>query len=135
MNEEEALARVASARVARMATVDRRGAPHVVPVVFALEGRTLYWAVDTKPKRRREVRRLDNLRANPAVQLVVDHYDEDWARLWWVRLTGRGRVLGSGEESARALAMLSEKYGQYRRDAPPGPVMAIDVQSVSSWEP
>jgi PPOX class probable F420-dependent enzyme len=134
MDDAEALARVASARVARMATVDPSGVPHVVPVAFALDGRTLYWAVDQKPKRTREVRRLGNIRANPAVQLVVDQYDEDWTQLWWVRLTGRGRVLGAGEESARAMALLASKYGQYRKDAPPGPVVAIDVEAVSAWE-
>jgi PPOX class probable F420-dependent enzyme len=134
MDEAEAMARVASARVARMATVDQRGMPHVVPVAFALDGRTLYWAVDQKPKRTHEVKRLGNIRANPAVQVVVDQYDEDWTRLWWVRLTGRGRVLGAGEESARAMALLASKYGQYRKDAPPGPVVAIDVEAVSAWE-
>ena len=135
MEEAEALARVAAARVARMATVDGRGEPHVVPVTFVLEGRTLYWAVDRKPKRAPELKRLDNLRANPAVQLVVDRYDEDWTRLWWVRLTGRGRVLEGGEESSRAEGLLAGKYAQYRRDPPPGPVVAIDVQTVTSWEP
>jgi PPOX class probable F420-dependent enzyme len=117
-----------------MATSDRRGNPHVVPVVFALDGRTLYWVVDRKPKRTQDLKRLDNIRANPSVQFVVDHYDEDWAGLWWVRLTGRGRVVEDQEERATALARLAKKYPQYRADAPEGAVVAVDVETVSAWE-
>jgi PPOX class probable F420-dependent enzyme len=134
MNEDEALARVASARLARMATVDPQGTPHVIPVTFALDGRIVYWAVDQKPKRAQEVKRLDNLRASPTVQLVVDHYDEDWAELWWVRLTGRGRILEAGEERERAMGLLAGKYSQYRADPPQGSVVAIDVEAISTWE-
>jgi PPOX class probable F420-dependent enzyme len=134
VNDDQALARVAAARVARMATVDRLGNPHVVPVVFAMRGRTLYWAVDSKPKRSQAVRRLDNLRANPVVQVVVDGYDENWTELWWVRLTGRGHVLEPGGERERAMVLLAGKYEQYRADPPVGPVVAIDVEVISTWE-
>ena len=81
------------ARVARLATVDEQGRPHVVPICFAVDGDLLYTAVDAKPKRTRELRRLRNVEANPAVEVVIDHWDEDWSRLWWVRLSGQARVV------------------------------------------
>jgi PPOX class probable F420-dependent enzyme len=125
--------RVTDARVARLATTDHDGRPHLVPIVFALAGDTLYSAVDEKPKRSRVLRRIENARARPEVTVLVDHYDDDWSSLWWARLRGRARVLGGGEEAERALALLVEKYAQYR-DAPPGlPVLAIDVDEWLGW--
>ena len=125
--------RVAAARVARLATIDPDGRPHLVPIVFALDGDTLYSAVDAKPKRSRRLRRVENARERPDVTVLVDHYDEDWRRLWWVRLRGRARVLDAGEEAERALRLLAEKYEQYRR-APPGcPVLAVDVREWRGW--
>jgi PPOX class probable F420-dependent enzyme len=126
-------ARVTSSPIGRLATVDPDGRPHLVPIVFALAGDTLYSAVDAKPKRSRMLRRIENARRDPNVAVLVDHYDDDWARLWWVRLRGRARVLDGGVEAQRALALLAEKYPQYR-DAPPGvPVLAIDVDEWRSW--
>ncbi len=94
MTPAEARARFAAARVARLATADAGGRPHLVPIAFAVAGDTIYSAVDAKPKRTRALRRLANVRENPAVSLLVDHWDEeDWAALWWVRADGRGRVL------------------------------------------
>ena len=81
-------ARLLAARVARLATIDPDGRPHVVPIVFALEGETLYSAVDRKPKRSQTLRRIENARARPDVTVLVDHYEDDWARLWWIRLRG-----------------------------------------------
>ena len=135
MHEESVLrARVAEARVARLATLDPDGRPHLVPIVFALAGSTLYSAVDAKPKRSRTLRRIENARRRPEVAVLVDCYDEDWERLWWVRLRGRARVLDGGEEAERALALLVEKYPQYR-DVPPGlPVLAVDVLEWRGWE-
>lgn len=125
--------RLAAARVARLATVDPDGRPHLVPIVFALDGGTLYSAVDHKPKRSRRLRRIENARARPDVTVLVDHYEEDWRRLWWIRLRGRARVLEEGDEHDRALALLTEKYPQYT-DAPPrGPVLAIDVDEIRTW--
>jgi PPOX class probable F420-dependent enzyme len=125
--------RVAAARVARLATVGRDGAPHLVPVCFVLAGDTLYSAVDRKPKRTARLRRLENVRAQPRASVLVDGWDEDWTRLWWVRLDGEGRVLEDGAERERALALLGEKYAQYR-DAPPGgPVLALDVRAWRAW--
>jgi PPOX class probable F420-dependent enzyme len=127
-------ARLAQARVARLATIDPDGRAHLVPIVFAVEGDTLYSAVDRKPKRSRTLRRIENARARPDVTVLVDHYDDDWSRLWWIRLRGRARVLDEGEECERALALLIAKYPQYRADPPAAPVLAVDVVDVREWQ-
>jgi PPOX class probable F420-dependent enzyme len=119
--------------VARLATTDPDGRPHLVPIVFALEGDTLYSAVDKKPKRSTKLRRIKNARARPEVTILVDHYDEDWEQLWWIRLRGRARVLDDGEERERAIALLREKYPQYQAEPPDGPVLAVDVSEVRAW--
>jgi len=126
-------ARLTAARVARLATLDPDGRPHLVPIVFALDGDTLYSAVDRKPKRSRKLRRIENARARPDVTILVDHYEEDWSQLWWIRLRGHARVLDDGEERDRALALLEEKYPQYRSEPPDGPVLAVDVTDVREW--
>jgi PPOX class probable F420-dependent enzyme len=126
-------ARVTGARVARLATTDPDGRPHLVPIVFALEGDTLYSAVDRKPKRSTKLRRIENARVRPDVTVLVDHYEDDWSGLWWIRLRGRARVLDEGEERERALELLAEKYPQYRREPPDGPVLAVDVTEVRTW--
>ena len=125
---------MAEARVARLATVDADGRPHLVPIAFALDGETLYSAVDAKPKRSRTLWRIENARRRPDVTVLVDHYDDDWTRLWWVRLRGRARVLEGGEEAARALALLTAKYEQYREAAPGLPVLAVDVDEWRGWD-
>ena len=101
--------------------------------MFAVDGDTLYSAVDRKPKRSRTLRRIENARARPDVTILVDHYDDDWSRLWWIRLRGRARVLDDGDERERALELLAEKYPQYRAEPPDGPVLAIDVIEVREW--
>ena len=120
--------------MARLGTLDPDGRVHLVPIVFVLDGDTLYSAVDAKPKRSRTLRRIENARERPDATVLVDEYDEDWSRLWWVRLRGRARVLDDGEEAARALALLAEKYEQYRRDAPGYPVLAVDVHEWRGWD-
>lgn len=105
-----------------------------MPICFALDGDILYSAVDQKPKRSRDLRRLRNLRERPWATVLVDHYEEDWSRLWWVRLRGPARVLELGEETLRALALLAEKYPQYRREPPGGPAIALDVAEWRVWE-
>jgi PPOX class probable F420-dependent enzyme len=125
--------RLTAARVARLATIDPDGRPHLVPIVFALEGDTLYSAVDRKPKRSTTLRRIENARARPDVTILVDHYADDWSRLWWIRLRGRARVLDDGEERERALELLREKYPQYVEEPPEGPVLAVDVTEIRSW--
>ena len=125
--------RLVAARVARLATIDPDGRPHLVPIVFALAGDTLYSAVDRKPKRSRRLRRIENARARPDVTVLVDRYDEDWSRLWWIRLRGRARVLDGGDEHDRALELLREKYEQYRAEPPEGPVLAVDILEAREW--
>jgi PPOX class probable F420-dependent enzyme len=125
--------RLTAARVARLATTDPDGRPHLVPIVFALNGDTLYSAVDRKPKRSRTLRRIENARARRDVTVLVDHYTDDWDRLWWIRLRGRARVLDDGLERDRALALLADKYPQYRQAPPDGPVLAVDVDEVRTW--
>lgn len=124
---------VGESRVARMATVDEEGRPHVVPIVFALEEDTLYSSVDEKPKASRNLKRVRNILANPTVEVVVDHYEEDWDRIWWVRVRGRGEVIEDGPERDRGLSLLSEKYPQYRDAQPQGVVIAVRVDRWRGW--
>jgi PPOX class probable F420-dependent enzyme len=130
VSPEEARERFASARVARLATADAEGVPHIVPLVFALDGETIYSAVDAKPKRSTDLKRLRNVAANPRVALLADHYAEDWDVIWWARADGTGRVL---EASPTAVALLRDRYPQYRGAPPEGPVLAVDVERWSGW--
>jgi PPOX class probable F420-dependent enzyme len=133
VEEAEMRRRVAAARVARLATIDPDGAPNVVPLVFVLDGDIVYSSVDEKPKGTRELRRLQNLRRDPRFMLLVDHYDEEWPTVWWVRLRGRGRVLEEGAQREHALRLLAEKYEQYEEEAPQGAVIALDVEEWRGW--
>jgi PPOX class probable F420-dependent enzyme len=133
VDESDLRRRVAEARVARLATIEADGRAHLVPICFAVEGGRLYSAVDGKPKRSRDLRRLRNLRERPWATVLVDHYEEDWSRLWWARLRGPARVLDSGADAERALALLAEKYPQYRREPPAGPVIAVDLAEWRAW--
>ncbi len=117
-------------RVARLATVGADGRPHVVPICFALDGDTLYTAVDEKPKATRRLRRLANIEANPHVEIVVDHWDEDWSRLWWVRLAGSAEIV---DRHRQALELLQAKYPQYRADPPTGPFVVVRVEARREW--
>jgi PPOX class probable F420-dependent enzyme len=124
---------VAAARVARMASIDPAGRPHLVPIVFALRGDHLYSAVDAKPKRSPRLQRLANIRANPLVTILVDHYEEDWARLWWVRIRGAAGVLEEGSAFDEALQLLAAKYRRYRERAPEGPVVEVTAEEWLGW--
>jgi len=117
-----------------MATIDPDGRPHLVPIVFVLDGETLYTAVDAKRKHSRRLRRIENARDRPDVVVLVDHYEHDWTRLWWVRLRGRARVLDNGEEAERALRLLRQKYEQYRHERPGLPVLAVDIREWRGWD-
>lgn len=128
-----AQARFAEARVAHLATVRPDGAPHVVPVIFALDGDRAWLVVDEKPKRRRELQRLVNVRGEPRVSLLVDRYDEDWGRLWWVRADGRARIVGEGPEFEHAVTLVLERYPQERERPPGGPAIAVEVERWSYW--
>jgi PPOX class probable F420-dependent enzyme len=123
------------ARVGRLGTADAAGRPLVVPVCFIFDGAALYSAVDDKPKRTRNLRRLRNVAENPQACLLVDVWDEDWKRLAWVSVEGRAEVLAGGADFVRALEALRAKYPQYRtmdleRD---GAVLRVRVDHVRSW--
>ncbi len=131
MTAEEARARFAAARVARLATVSPAGAPHLVPIVFAVLGETVYSVVDDKPKRTLNLRRLENARTTGRASLLADHYEDDWTKLWWVRADGSARTLDPDEPEARsALEALKERYPQQR---PIGLVLAVDVDRWTGW--
>jgi PPOX class probable F420-dependent enzyme len=125
----------ASQRVARLATADQHGRPHLVPLVFVLaDAGTIYSVIDAKPKSGQPLRRLANIAVNPSVSLLADQYRDDWSQLWWARADGAARVLRLDEpESLAALEQLTERYPQYRTEPPPGPMIAIDVQRWSGW--
>ena len=131
-----ALAFLREARVGRLATADVAGRPLVVPVCFVFEGDAFYSAVDDKPKRTRDLRRLRNVAENPHVSLVVDEWDEDWSRLRWVIVEGTAAVLTHGAELARAIEALRVKYVQYRAmnlRAEGGATVRIQPQRILAW--
>ena len=126
--DERAWARLRAARVGRFATT----APRVVPVTFAvLDDHTIVHAVDHKPKATRALARIADVRRDPRVSLLVDHYDEDWTALWWVRADGTARVVE--EDVDAALDALAAKYPQYSEMRPDGPVIELDVERIVSW--
>ena len=125
--------RLALALVAHLATAGPDGSPHIVPITFATESETLYFAVDAKPKRTTNLKRLQNIAANPAVSVLVDHYEDDWAKLWWVRVDGTARIVDEQTEARHAIELLMNRYPQYLRARPQGPVIAISIDRISGW--
>lgn len=103
-------------------------------MVFAVVGERIVTAVDQKPKKSPRLARLRNVAADPRVSLLVDHYDDDWSRLWWVRADGTARAVSSGAEFDEAVALLVAKYRQYRREPPIGPVIVVEIDRVAGWE-
>ena len=122
-------------RVARLATADASGAPHVVPVCFAVERGTVYITVDEKPKRAgAPLKRVRNILANPSCALVADRYDEDWSRLAWVMVRGPAEILDSGPEHDAAQSLLRDRYPQLRAmRIETLPVIAIRIERASGW--
>lgn len=123
-------------RVARLATADAAGRPHVVPICYALVGDTVYFTIDEKPKTRpgAALKRLANLRENPFAALVVDRYDEDWSRLAWLMLRGRAEIIQAGPEHDRAQAALRARYPQLATMRIAHlPVVAIRIERATSW--
>jgi PPOX class probable F420-dependent enzyme len=119
-----------------MATVTEAGRPHIVPITFAVDGNYIYTAVDAKPKNETAVRglqRLRNIRAEPRVAVLADHYADDWTSLWWVRADGRASIATEPHLVARPITLLIERYPQYRDVTLPGPVIAIRVERWSGW--
>jgi PPOX class probable F420-dependent enzyme len=124
----------AEARVARLATVRADGSPHVVPICFALEGDTLYSAVDHKPKGSPELQRLANIAAEPRVSLLADRYAEDWSTLWWVRADGAARIAEVGSpDHDRAVELLTARYVQYRGAPPLGRAVVVAIERYRGW--
>jgi PPOX class probable F420-dependent enzyme len=132
---DETVARqlLASARVARLATVTPDGRPHIVPVTFAVDGDHIYTAVDAKPKTTRDLQRLRNIQATGHAAVLADHYDDDWAALWWARADGQAGLIGETRLMAGPLALLAGRYPQYREAAPAGPVIDIQVRLWTGW--
>jgi PPOX class probable F420-dependent enzyme len=133
MEEADARRRLAGSKAAHLATVSAEGRPHVVPIVFALDGETLYFAVDAKPKKTANLVRLKNIAANPAVSVLVDHYEDDWTRLWWVRADGTAHIVTDNTEAQRALDSLATRYHQYVTERPGGRVVAIHIDRLTGW--
>jgi PPOX class probable F420-dependent enzyme len=125
--------------VGHLATAGADGAPHVVPVCYALDDAGLYFVADLKPKRgpARALARLRNLRANPRAALVVDDYDDDWTRLAWVLVRGTATFLDAPQSHAAALSLLRRRYPQYRAmaldDPAAHPVVRITPVRVVTW--
>jgi PPOX class probable F420-dependent enzyme len=133
MADFEPEARFAQAPVARLATAAPDGRPHLVPVVFALHDGVVYTAVDAKPKTTQRLRRLTNIERNAQVSLLVDHYDEDWTQLWWVRADGIATIHRDGDTLQGGRDLLRAKYAQYQSVSLNGPVIAVAVRHWSSW--
>lgn len=132
LSPEEARRRLVTAPVLRLATADAAGVPHQVPAVFAARGDTLVTAVDQKPKRHQNLRRLRNIAANPRVCVLADVYADDWTQLWWSRGDGHARVL-TGPAREEPVTWLREKYPQYAAHPPPGPVIEITIHHWTGW--
>jgi coenzyme F420-0:L-glutamate ligase / coenzyme F420-1:gamma-L-glutamate ligase len=125
-----------AARVARLATIDGQGQPHVVPIVFAYDGRQLFTPLDGKPKRVAldRLQRVRNLAANDQATVVVDYYSEDWGQLAWVQLRGRATLLTAGERYETGLALLTRKYPQYATMPLAGrPLIVLRVERLRGW--
>lgn len=136
MHTDEIVRFLEQARVARLATADRAGVPHLVPVCFAIAGDRLYITIDEKPKSQfgRELKRIRNVLENPAVAVLVDRWDEDWSRLGWVMLRGRAEILDAGDEHAAAQVMLRARYPQYAAmRLEDHPVIAIGIEKTTRW--
>ena len=123
-------------RVARFATAEPSGQPHVVPICYAVSDNSMYFTIDEKPKQLTDkpLKRIRNLQTNPHVALVVDRYEEDWAQLGWVMIQGEAALLGDGEEHKQAQQLLKVRYPQlYRMQISDLPVIAVRITRVISW--
>ncbi|MDQ3733563.1 MAG: TIGR03668 family PPOX class F420-dependent oxidoreductase [Actinomycetota bacterium] len=138
LSEQECRARFTQALVARLATVAEDGSPRIVPITFAGPAGqhplvVFFSAVDSKPKSTTALARLARIGREPRVSLLVDEYDADWSELWWVRGDALADVLTAGSERDSAIALLREKYAQYRAEPPTGAVLRFVVQRWSGW--
>jgi PPOX class probable F420-dependent enzyme len=134
MRVDDAQALFATARVARLATADVTGRPHLVPICFALDGDRICTAVDHKPKRTTRLRRLDNIAVNPTASVLADHYEEEWSALWWVRADGTACIIAPGSsDHRRVVDLLGARYPQYADDPPAGPAIVLSVSRWLGW--
>ncbi|MCX4094297.1 TIGR03668 family PPOX class F420-dependent oxidoreductase [Nocardia sp. alder85J] len=137
LDDSEAWRRFRAARVARLATVGADGVPHLVPVTFAVSpppgAATVVIAVDHKPKTTTNLRRLRNITATGRACILADEYDEDWTRLWWVRLDGRADVMTGAAGRVAPIEWLVAKYPQYQGNTPEGPVIRIEADTITGW--
>ena len=127
---------LAGTRIGHLSTSDTAGAAHVIPICYAFDGHSIYSVLDQKPKRTSliRLRRVKNILANPQVALVVDHYEEDWTRLWYILVTGHAELLLEGDEREQAIGKLRDKYQQYRdMDIDLNPVIKITPVKIVSW--
>lgn len=124
-------------RVARLATADRDGQPHVVPICYALLDDDLYFVIDDKPKRtHHQLRRLQNIRDNPRVAVVIDDYNDDWTQLAYLMLRGNAMLIEDAGDFDRALRPLRQRYTTYRDMAltfAGHPMVRIHIEQASFW--
>jgi PPOX class probable F420-dependent enzyme len=132
LDEDGCRSRVLDARRAVLATVSPAGEPELVPVTFVVLGDRLFTAVDHKPKSTTRLRRLDNIASTPRVSLLVDHYDDRWDQLWWVRVTGTATV--GPQVDPTTLEALAQKYEQYRSRPPGGALIAVEISRWQGWK-
>jgi PPOX class probable F420-dependent enzyme len=133
LEADEMRSRIDGAMVARLATVGHDSRPHIVPITFALDDDTIYFAVDFKPKKTADLQRLRNIEANPFVSVLVDHYEDDWTKLWWVRVDGSARIVIDGAVFEKGIALLTQRYAPYESARPAGPVVAIAIERMTGW--
>jgi PPOX class probable F420-dependent enzyme len=127
---------IRASRIGHLATSDKSGQPHVVPICFVFDGTDFFSPIDEKPKRAapRKLKRLKNIRENPRVSLVIDRYDEDWTKLGYVLVFGTARILSRGEKHREAVRLLRRKYRQYRSMAiQERPMIVIRPSRVITW--
>jgi len=133
----EICARLEVERIARLATLDADRKPHLIPICFVWDGSVFYSAIDHKPKRVVSTRlvRIKNITKSPHVALLLDQYDEDWTRLWYVLVRGEAHLVSSAEERNRAIQRLRAKYPQYdeRMLDEDAPVIRITPVRVVAW--
>lgn len=132
LNPDIARRAFAASRSAQLATVSADGQPHLVPVTFAVDSDRVYIAIDSKPKRSMNLKRLRNIAENSKVSLCAEEYDDEWPKLWWVRADGTARIL-EGDERLPSLELLQRRYPQYVEDVPEGPVIEVTVARWSGW--
>jgi PPOX class probable F420-dependent enzyme len=127
---------VRAARIAHLATADAYGQPHVIPICFVFDGNCFYSPIDEKPKRTaiQQLKRIRNIRGNPKIALILDHYEEDWRNLAYLLVFGKARILLSGDKHRQAVRLLRRKYPQYRRmSVDKRPMISITPRSIVVW--